>query len=85
MKTAGRENRICWTAVSGVRVGGAVGQNRPCLIEWGWKEANLHPFGELFLLTFPLIEPAGYLPPEHLHRVQTRVNIDETDDPKIQK
>ena len=68
-----------------VRVDGAVGQNRPCLITWGWKEANLQSLGEVFLLTFPLIEPTGYLPPEDLEPVCTRMNIDENDGPRIQK
>jgi hypothetical protein len=45
--------------VSSLRVDGAVGQNRPCLITWGWKEENVQPWGELFLLTSPLIELIG--------------------------
>jgi hypothetical protein len=27
---------------------GAVGQHRPCLITWGWKEANLQSLGRCF-------------------------------------
>jgi hypothetical protein len=60
MKTAGRENRNYWAAVFSHRVDGAVGQNRPCLITWGWKEENFRPWREVYLLTSPLIEPIGY-------------------------
>jgi hypothetical protein len=85
MKTAARGFWTCWTTAPSVRVDGAVGQNRPCLIIWGWKEANLQSLGKVFLLTFPLIEPTGYLPPERRHRFHTRMNIDENEGPKIQK
>ena len=85
MKTAARGFWSCWAAVPSVRVDGAVGQNRPCLITWGWKEANLQSLGEVFLLTFPLIEPTGYLPPEGPELVHTCMNIDENDGRKIQK
>jgi hypothetical protein len=85
MKTAARGFWSCWAAVPSVRVDGAVGQNRPCLITWGWKEANLQSLGEVFLLTFPLIEPTGYLPPDDLEPAHTRMNIDENDSPRIQR
>ena len=75
MKTAGRENRNCLAAVSILRVDGAVGQNRPCLIMWGWKEENLQPWGELLLLTSPLIEPIGFRPPQDRIDAGTRINI----------
>jgi len=51
----------------------------------GWKEEKLQPGGGIFLLTSPLIEPTGYLPPECRDPVQTRINIDEDDVPTIQE
>jgi len=76
MKTAGREDPNCWAAVFSHRPDGAVGQNRPCLITWGWKEENVQPSGEVFLLTSPLIEPIGFTPPEGNVDARTRINID---------
>jgi hypothetical protein len=83
MKTAGRENRNCWAAVSSLRVDGAVGQNRPCLITWGWKEENLQPWGELFLLTSPLIEPIGFTTPEVRIDAGTHINTNVEGQQKV--
>jgi hypothetical protein len=84
MKTAGRENPNCWAAVFSHRLDGAVGQNRPCLITWGWKEERERSaVGEVFLLTSPLIEPLGFTPPEDRIDAGTCINTDVEGQQKV--
>ena len=56
MKTAGKENRNCWTASMA-----RPRQKHPSSITWGWKQKKLRPSaGEVFSLDFPVYRTSGW-------------------------
>ena len=65
MKTASREKPNRWANLSSNRAESAVGQNRPCSIQWAAKQEKFRPMQRCFFLTSTFIEQTGPLKANH--------------------